>query len=537
MNSFLIPIAYTDSDSKFTHTLPRRPTFFYHLGNNLFTLGMIGLVWNFPRSLGRLPIIPALVVFMLFFMLNENMEWTELPGNSVLVQVPVYWLLGIILISAQWIRSRGRPLDRAAIKVLTMMLGILILSIAGVYFASIFLHGYSTVSLTGSFLGLFTFYIILALAVQRYHLFGIDRWWAEIWLWFFAGAVIITFDMALVTGAHMVPSYALSASVIAVGWLYFPVRQRVWEKLFHHRPSHLEEYVPMLISHFVRQDHADNMQFWKQVLNDIFRPLIIEVRQEGVPNVMIVENGVRLRIPCLIPECSIDLAHADKGKRLFNSDDIKLTQALFNILERAAEQREVYMQGILNERKRIMRDLHDDIGGRLLTLAHAEHSEVKTAADALKSLREIIYSLDTEQRVTVNAAIARQRIESLERCELAKVSFEWHWQELAHDIELTPRQFLNLMLICREGLSNVFRHAKNGCVVFDWHVEREKLQVKIMNDGVEDCPRQLKPGKGLRNMRIRVEELGGKFEYICEDKTFCVIFSIPLDESFGARDA
>jgi len=108
MNSFLIPIAYTDSDSKFTHTLPRRPTFFYHLGNNLFTLGMIGLVWNFPRSLGRLPIIPALVVFMLFFMLNENMEWTELPGNSVLVQVPVYWLLGIILISAQWSHRNQR---------------------------------------------------------------------------------------------------------------------------------------------------------------------------------------------------------------------------------------------------------------------------------------------------------------------------------------------------------------------------------------------------------------------------------------------
>ncbi len=111
----------------------------------------------------------------------------------------------------------------------------------------------------------------------------------------------------------------------------------------------------------------------------------------------------------------MELYYADKGHRLFSNDDISLAQALFGISEKTMKQHEDYRQGMLDERKRIMRDLHDDIGGRLLTLTHNEHSDSHIAAEALKRLREIIYSLDIEQQVTLNAAVARWRIEALER--------------------------------------------------------------------------------------------------------------------------
>ncbi len=512
-------------------------TFFYHLGNNFFTLGMIGLIWSYPKPIGRFPLIPALVVFMLFFMLNENMEWMEMPGNSVLIQVPVYWILGIILISIQWRRSRGSAVDRAAIKVLTLMVFILILAIAGAYFAPIFFSGAPKVSLTGSFLGLFAFYIILGLAVQRFHLFDIDRWWIEVWLWFFAGAVVVVSDMALVTIANMNPSYALGVSVIGIGWLYFPVRQWVWSKLFHRTQYNLEAWMPLLVDHLLRISHKSDLHLWETVLNEVFHPLSIKVKEQGVTKAKITDDGVCLLTPCLARECAMELYYADRGRRLFNSDDIRLAQALFNITEQAISQQANYRRGMLEERKRIMRDLHDDVGGRLLTLMHAGPEESPAAAEALKSLRAIIYSLDTESQETLNTAVARWRIEALERCEQANATFEWRWDEQERDVNLTPRQYLNLTLIIREGLSNILRHAKAERAMFDLRMVGDKLLVTLMNDVGETGLKEMKPGKGLRNMCVRVEELGGEFHYTSGAGVFCVKFSVPVNETNGVIHA
>jgi len=511
--------------------------FFYHLGNDLFTLGMIGLVWSYPRTIARFPIIPALIVFMLFFLLNENMEWTELPGNSVLIQIPAYWALGIILVAAQWVRSRGNPVDRAATKLLTMTLLIIIFIIAATDIVSVFTSEAPEISLTNSFFALFIFYITLTLVVYRYHLFDIDRWWIEIWLWFFTGVVIVMFDMVLVTMANMASSYALAASVIAVGWLYFPVRQWAWAKLFHHKRNSLEKWIPLLVERFMHVDHGSDQYVWENVLNDVFQPLSIEVKQQDVTQVQVTGDGVCLLTPCLDPECGMELYYANKGRRLFNRDDISLAQALFNITEQAMVHQENYKQGMLEERKRIMRDLHDDIGGRLLTLMHVEKGESGAAAEALKSLREIIYSLDTEQQMTLNISVAKWRIEAMERCEQANIAFEWRWEELEKDINLAPRQHLNLTLIMREGLSNMLRHAKAERNMVDLHVEGGVLQVTLMNDGGVAGSEQIKLGKGLRNMRARTEELGGEFHYTYEAGIFCVKFSVPVNEREDVVDA
>ncbi|GEM_PF-2280460 len=514
-----------------------RLIFFYHLGNNLFALGLIGLVWNYPRPVARFPIILVLIAFMLLFMLNEALEWTELPGNSVLLQVLAYWASGIIFIAAQWIRSRGRPVDRANIKRLTMVLLIIIFIILATDVVAVFTSNIPTISLTDSFFALFVFYITLTLVIYRYHLFDIDRWWAEIWLWFFTGVAIVLCDMALVTVANMASPYALVASVVAVGWLYFPIRQWAWARLFHRRQNYLlEEWIPLLVGRLMDINHGNDQHLWEKVLDDVFRPLSIKLKQQNVTEVKMAGNGACLLTPCLDPECGVELYYADKGHRLFNRDDISLAQALFNITRQAMAQKKNYTLGMLEERKRIMRDLHDDIGGKLLTLVHGETEGSQAASDALKSLREIIYSLDTESQTTLNTAVARWRIEALDRCEQANVDFKWHWEEQEHDVKLTPRQHLNLTLIMREGVSNMLRHAKTECNVIDLHVAQDVLQVILTNDGGMVNSKQVKPGKGLRNMQARTEELSGKFRYIYEAGVFCVKFSVPLNEAGAVKD-
>lgn len=512
-------------------------TLLYHIGNNLFSLGIIGLIWHYPVTMGRFPIIRTLIVCMLFFMLNENLEWIELPGNSVLIQVPIYILVAASIILAQWIRSQDNPVDRASVKTLTLMILILVCAIAGYHITSVLFTGLPELSLANSFFAMFTVYIIMSMAIIRYRLFDIERWWIEIWIWFIAGVAILILDLGLARLAHMAPSSALGISVIIVAWLYFPVRQWLWGKLFRHKAKNIEEYVPVLMTNLLLENSKDNIELWKKVLNDVFKPLSIEVRPNTMQGTVVVEDGVGLRVPSPVSNHSIALSYADKGRRLFHSGDVKLAQVLLKISGQALEQREMYMKGILDERKRIMRDLHDDIGGRLLTLTHTEYSESKTAAEALKRLREIIYSLDSEQQLTLNTAVARWRIEAVERCESAGVSFEWHWQEMAKDIDITPRQFLNITLICRECLTNVFRHSTANCVVFDLSLDKAVLQLEIINDGVAENSISEHPGTGLRNVKARTEELGGSMDYILKAGSFCVKLSIPLDKLSGAHDA
>lgn len=504
-------------------------TFYYHLGNNLFALGMIGLVWHFPRDLGRFPIISLLVTYMSFFMLNEYFEWLELPGNTVLIQVPAYIVTSMIIMGVQWFRSRDNPVDRATVKALILMIWILIFAISGTYFTNVVLLNSPRMSLTGSFFGMFFVYIMLALAIVRYRLFDVDRWWMEIWLWFFAGLAIIAVDMLLVVLIGLAPPYALGLSVVVGAWLYFPVRQWLWGRLFYRTQYALEAYVPLLVRHFVQVERSGMSNVWMKVLEDVFRPVSIQSKNESITETEIVENGSRLLVPCLQDGCCMDLQYAEKGRRLFNSQDVKLAQSLFNISRASVKQRESYLNGMQDERKRIMRDLHDDVGGRLLTITHSAQGDLSSVAiEALKRLREIIYSLDSEQKLTLDEAIAKWRIEALERCELADVAFVWHWSEVDEEIFILPRHSLNLTLILREALSNVFSHANATQVIYSFKVVAGELHLEIANDGVAPPRGEMRLGKGLQNMRFRIEELRGVFEHHNEAGNFSVRAVIPL---------
>lgn len=508
-------------------------TFVYHLGYNFFALGLIGLVWWYPKTLGSPALIPGLVLFMSFFMLNEQLEWMEFPGNSVFFQVPFYIVAAVAGMRAQWINSRGSPLERASIKAVMLVVWIAILVMALFYCTSVLLFDTSKLSLNSTFSAMFAIYIVLSLAVIRYHLFEIDRWWLEIWIWFFAGVVIVVLDLLLAMLAPVAPNYILGASVIIAAWVYFPARQWIWKKWFPHSRRKLDEYVPMIVGRFIQAERGDRLKMWKGILFDVFRPLSIEAREYEIAESSISDSGIRLIVPSLIPGQSLELYYADKGARLFNNSDSKLSYALLNVSRTALAQRESYAKGVSDERKRIMRDLHEDVGSRLLTLTRSSQGESAIATEALKSLREIIYALDTEQQVTLNNAVDRWRIEAMERCELAGIAFEWLWEAPESDIQLLPRMVLNLTLVLREALSNVSAHAQNASVNFQLHKDRAGLHVQIRNNGVKSPDGSFKLGKGLRNMRIRIGELGGRFEYALDKDAFRVLFDVPLPEEGG----
>ena len=88
----------------------------YHAGNNIFSTFGIGLLFHYPSPLGSFPMTRVVAVLASFFFLNEQFQWTDIPGHTIFVQPALYFIIGASVGILQWRRSKGRPMDRAALK-------------------------------------------------------------------------------------------------------------------------------------------------------------------------------------------------------------------------------------------------------------------------------------------------------------------------------------------------------------------------------------------------------------------------------------
>ena len=504
------------------------------VGNRIFCLAGLGLLWSYPARVAPWPYFTVLVLLDALLVVNQLFLWKDLPGHTFYLDYPILAFLAIFVSGMAWWRSRGNPLHQAVLKLLLLPIFISVFLVMLAFVMPVILIGQPLLPVSGSYMLLLIMYLGLALGVARYRLFEIDRWWVRVWLWFFAGVAILTVDMALVAVGQIIEPYAaLGLAVIFVAWLYFPLRQWMWDRFIRHDRGNLEAHLSLLIDRLLRLGQGENgLQLWWGVLEKIFQPLNMDTVPFFNNRVEILDEGLCLRVPCLSDDCSVDLCHPDRGLRLFDSDDVLLAQTLHRIAVRSMTARRPFFQGMLEERKRIMRDLHDDVASRLLTLVHAGGSTSKEAKQALKRLREIIHSLDVEDEITLNMAAAQWRVELLERSEKVGVPFQWVWKELDDDLVLSPHHYLNMGAILREAASNALTHAQASLVKFSLEMNDGRLCICIFNDGVSDVD-SLGAGHGIHNMRTRCEELGGDFRYRRKNGTFEVVCNLPLGSEAG----
>lgn len=177
--------------------------------------------------------------------------------------------------------------------------------------------------------------------------------------------------------------------------------------------------------------------------------------------------------------------------------------------ERSALERET---AIAEERERIYRDMHDDLGAKLLSLAiragDAETADIARAA--LQDLRDVVSRSSSAEAMLLDL-LADRRSEIAARTASAKLRLLWNQQEDLPDSRLSASQALHLGRILREAVSNVLRHAGAENVVVSIHRLGAEYQISIEDDG-RNPPRN--PGRGMRNMSARAEQLGGHIEWI-----------------------
>lgn len=174
---------------------------------------------------------------------------------------------------------------------------------------------------------------------------------------------------------------------------------------------------------------------------------------------------------------------------------------------------------VVGERERIMQDMHDGMGGQLVsTLAMVESGgwtaeQVSEALrDALDDLRIVIDSLDpAETDLLTVLGMVRARLEP--RLVRHGLRFRWRVAEVPPLPGFGPEMALQVMRVVQEALTNVVRHARattvtvrTGEMVGDDGRPGVFVDVEDDGRGIDlEAPR----GRGLAGMQRRAARLGG----------------------------
>jgi len=195
-------------------------------------------------------------------------------------------------------------------------------------------------------------------------------------------------------------------------------------------------------------------------------------------------------------------------------------------------------------RKRISRDLHDEVGGLLTGISmQTDLLRLKTgntrlesvdsignySREAIQMMDDIIWAVDSRNNQQGSLSdrmkyLAGQLLEPMD----ITVRFEVDQQE-DRKIPQVIRQ--NLYLIYKEAIHNVCKHARADTVHVKLHHSGAEIELVVRDNGQhveQPAHPSRRPGHGKRNMRVRAEQIGGRYKagYTAEGYEVSVI--VPL---------
>lgn len=219
----------------------------------------------------------------------------------------------------------------------------------------------------------------------------------------------------------------------------------------------------------------------------------------------------------------------------YNSDEITLLASIADQVGVAVENARLYQEAgqlaVMEERRRLARDLHDSVtqslfsltlfaeaGQRFLRSGNVNEAEQhliwlgETAEGALKEMRLLVHELRPlalNQGGLIEAI--QQRFNAVER----RAGIKAHLiADQSHTVELPLNVEEGFYRIIQEALNNSLKHASATSVTVELFAIDGEVTVKIIDDGIGFNIRSAgaKGGLGLISMRERAERMGGLFE-------------------------
>lgn len=192
------------------------------------------------------------------------------------------------------------------------------------------------------------------------------------------------------------------------------------------------------------------------------------------------------------------------------------------------------------ERSRIARDIHDDLGHRLIrvkmmseAVLHLFDAHSERARDIVRQMRDQLQDSMELMRRTVRrlegGSGSEARRYALDRLVAGAsadmgiaVSFDIHGMPRP----LYPSLELILFKNAQEAITNAVRHGQASAVKVDLAFAADSVSLTVSNNGT--LPREpVEWGLGMRGMKERIALLGGKLDWSCVG-VFAITTTLPL---------
>ncbi|MES2726669.1 MAG: two-component regulator propeller domain-containing protein [Bacteroidota bacterium] len=185
-------------------------------------------------------------------------------------------------------------------------------------------------------------------------------------------------------------------------------------------------------------------------------------------------------------------------------------------------------QAVNQERTRISKDMHDDLGSGLSKIAIMTEllkSRVKqddeltkqvekisfAAGELVDNMGQIVWTMNMNND-TLENMLAYVREYAVDFFEDTSVACEINFEDVAEDIIMSQQLRRNIFLVIKETLNNSLKHAHAHKVTITFTCQTKIASIIITDDGVGfNINDTRKFGNGLINMRKRMEAAKGSY--------------------------
>ncbi|NBB24214.1 hypothetical protein GVM20_03625 [Porphyrobacter sp. SLTP] len=276
-----------------------------------------------------------------------------------------------------------------------------------------------------------------------------------------------------------------------------------------------------LVWHFARQRETRWIE--SAMLTVLTTALVLDALSQWFPEWRLREGNLLNAAPFLL--LAMTAAFLAHNFRLFQSQgalnamlQAKVTQREAELVEAAVrEQALVRAQAHDEERRRIMRDLHDGLGSQLMTMmltARLGEADPPKVAEGLQGvideMRLMVDSMDSVGE-SLESALATFRARIQPRVEAAGFAFHWRQDETLPAPDLGPRDVLQVFRIMQEAVTNALRHSGGSAIAVEVAAAgADGVAITIADNG-KGGAQSGEAGRGLANMKNRARALGADY--------------------------
>jgi signal transduction histidine kinase len=419
------------------------------------------------------------------------------------------------------------------------------------------------------------FPLSISFAIYRYRLIGIDDLLGGVFIYIATMGLLAGVDLCLMsalasrygTSLELHPTGRLLVSLIVTISIYAVIRERLRlyvRRLFGREPLNEREILASFTDEASGQEPQSIAKLLESSVKHTFRPKSLKLLAgkdgtcEGLADVvhgrsepvLLWESPLQEALPVKDMLLALPLGRGEEaeyilllgelpGGKLYGNREMGILRSLLNQAKLLYENAWLYDENLrycraileeekkhLEEKEKILRDLHDGIGGIMTNIgilsAIAQKptptKEVQEplltiselSREGLSEIRTIMHSLD-DSSLTWEGLIGEMRSLGAKMIEANGMAFEMECPSCEGRRRPGSLLFLNLLRICKECLTNIIKHSGANRVQVRFEIGPEKIELRVQDDGVGIKGKGSKPGRGLSHMRARAADIGAAF--------------------------